>query len=205
MTAVLALFIALSVVFIKALHAEDGSPEPPEKAESKYLDEEKEHWKGGPAFFESVEGVERTPVPSGADWKDKKDVPLPQGAVEFPELASDPANPNKDVISKDAWNVPYARFSYFGLSNRDMAWVMGQLHILFASFILGVPFFIIIAEILGWKSGDEKYERLAKETTKIVVMCYSLTALTGGFFLFILVAFYPSFMTWLFRGFQNLF
>ncbi|MDP2682737.1 MAG: cytochrome ubiquinol oxidase subunit I [Deltaproteobacteria bacterium] len=204
LTAVLSLFIALSVVGIKALHAEDMSPESPEPVESKYLDEEKERWKGGPAFFESVEGVERIPVPSVADWKEKKVVSLPQGAVEFPELSSDPKNPNVDMISKEAWNIPYARFSYFGLSNRDIAWIMGQLHILFASFILGVPFFIIIAEILGWRSGDKKYERLAKETTKIVVVCYSLTALTGGFFLLVLITFYPSFMTWLFRGFKNL-
>lgn len=201
---VLSLFIALSVVFIKTLHAEDESADSPEPAESKYLDEEKEHWKGGPAFFESVEGVERIPVPSVTDWKEKKVAPLPQGAVEFPELSSDPKNQNKDMISKEAWNIPYARFSYFGLSNRDMAWIMGQIHILFASFILGVPFFIIIAEIMGWRSRDKKYDRLAKETTKIVVVCYSLTALTGGFFLLLLVTFYPSFMTWMFRGFKNL-
>ncbi len=197
------LFIALSVFFIKTARAEVPAPESPKPAQSKYLDEENERWKGGPAFFESVEGVERIPVPTVTDWKEKK-VPLPQGAIEFPELSSDPANQNKDIINKDAWNIPFARFSYFGLSSRDITWVAGQLHILFASFILGVPFFIIIAEILGWRSGDKKYERLAKETTKIVVMCYSLTALTGGFFLLVLITFYPSFMTWLFRGFKNL-
>lgn len=170
---------------------------------SKYLDEESERWKGGPAFFETIEGLERIPVPSVSEWNKKKTT-LPEGAIQYPEFMSNPENPNRDMISKDAWNVPYAKFSFFGLSNRDMAWVIGQLHILFASFILGVPFFIIIAEILGWRSGDEKYERLAKEIMKIVVMCYSLTALTGGFFLLVLVAFYPSFMTWMFRGFRNL-
>ncbi len=217
LTAVVLLFAALSVaVGVKALHAaEDAPAEPAKPAGPRYLDEENEVWKGGPAFFESVGGAARAPAPSVAEMSKKekglalKEIAknpnlLPQGAIEFPELSSDPKNQNKDMISRDAWNVPYAQFTYFGLSNRDMAWIAGQLHILFASFILGVPFFIIIAEILGWRSGDAKYERLAKETTKIVVMCYSLTALTGGFFLLVLVTFYPSFMTWLFRGFKNL-
>ncbi len=182
--------------------------ETPEKAEtpakSKYLEEKGERWKGGPAFFESVPGVERIPVPSVADWKEKTAPPLPEGAVEFPEFSSNPENPNRDMVSKDAWPVPYARFSYFGLSSRDMVWIAAQLHILFAAFILGVPFFVIISEILGWKTGEEKYERLAEETTKVVVICYSFTALMGGFFLLLLVLFYPSFMTWFFRGFKNL-
>lgn len=216
LTAVLVLFIALSIVGIKALHAEeDAPPDAAKPAESKYLDEENERWKGGPAFFESIGGKELTPAPSVVEMTKKekglvlKELAknpnlLPQGAIEFPELSSDPKNQNKDMVNRDAWNIPYPKFSYFGLSNRDMAWVAGQLHILFASFILGVPFFIIIAEVLGWRSGDAKYERLAKETTKIVVMCYSLTALTGGFFLLVLITFYPSFMTWLFRGFKNL-
>ncbi|MEK7774121.1 MAG: cytochrome ubiquinol oxidase subunit I, partial [Deltaproteobacteria bacterium] len=216
LTAVVFLFIGLFAVGVKALHAaEDAPPEPAKQAESKYLDEENELWKGGPAFFESIGGKKLTPAPSAVEMAKKekglvlKELAknpnlLPQGAIEYPELSSDPKNQNKDMINRDAWNVPYPRFSYFGLSNRDMAWVAGQLHILFASFILGVPFFIIIAEILGWRSGDARYERLAKETTKIVVMCYSLTALTGGFFLLVLVTFYPSFMTWLFRGFKNL-
>ena len=203
LTAVL-LAVFVSFAGVHAAYAEEEKEKAPEKKPSKYLVEEEERWKGGPAFFESVEGVERIPVPSVADWKTPKAAPLPPGAIEFPEFKSDPKNPNRDMISKEAWEIPSPKFSYFGLSNRDMVWIAAQLHILFASFILGVPFFIIIAEVLGWRSGEEKYERLAKETTKIVVICYSLTALTGGFFLLLLVAFYPSFTTWLFRGFKNL-
>ncbi|MBI5599436.1 MAG: cytochrome ubiquinol oxidase subunit I [Deltaproteobacteria bacterium] len=197
------LFVVVSFLGVLAPHAEEEKP--PAKKPSKYLVEEDERWKGGPAFFESVEGIARVPVPSVADWKTPKEVPLPHGAIEFPELSSDPANPNKDMISKDAWDLPYPKFSYFGLSNRDMVWIVARLHLLFAAFILGVPFFIITAEILGWRSGEPRYERLAKETMKIVVMFYSFTAITGGFFLILLVTFYPSFITWLFRGFKDLF
>jgi cytochrome bd-type quinol oxidase subunit 1 len=193
----LTVFVSFSAFPVEVAYGADAP-------EQKYLDEDAERWKGGPALFETKEGLERMPVPPMEGWKAKKEVVLPEGAVYFPELSSDPDNPNVDMISKEAWDIPYASFAYFGLTNRDMVWIAGQLHILFASFILGVPFFIIIAEILGARSGDKKYERLAKETTKIVVICYSLTALTGGFFLLLLVAFYPSFMTWLFRGFPKL-
>ena len=197
--AVLIAFLALSFIRMQALHAEEKA-----KKKSIYLDEEEEQWKGGPAFFESREGVERTPIPSIPDWKEKKPAPLPEGVIKYPEFAADPENPNRDMISKDSWNLPFPKFSYFGLSNRDILWIAAQLHILFASFILGVPIFILISEALGWKTGDPKYERLAKESTKIVAICYSFTALTGGFFALLLITFYPSFMTWLARGFSNL-
>src|SRR3990172_13087110 len=108
LTAVL-LAVFVSFAGVHAAHAEEEKEKAPEKKPSKYLVEEEERWKGGPAFFESVEGVERIPVPSVSDWKEKKVVSLPQGAVEFPELSSDPKNQNKDMISKEAWNIPYAR------------------------------------------------------------------------------------------------
>jgi cytochrome bd-type quinol oxidase subunit 1 len=136
--------------------------------------------------------------------KTKVGVALPQGAIEFPELRADPDNPNTDMITTEMWNVPYPKFSYFGLSNREIVWVIAQLHILFAAFILGVPLFIVTSEILSWKTGEARYERLAKEAMKVVVICYSLTALTGGFLLLLLVTFYPSLMFWLFSGFKDI-
>jgi cytochrome bd-type quinol oxidase subunit 1 len=193
----LSIFVSLSLFSAQALHAEESS-------ERKYLDEESEQWRGGPALFETKEGLERTPVPPMEGWWAKKKSKLPEGVVEFPELASDPLNPNTDMISAEQWNGTYPTFSYFGLSNREIVWIIAQLHILFAAFILAVPLFGVTCEILGWRSGEEKYERLAKEVIKVVVICYSLTALTGGFLLLLLVTFYPSLMFWLFRGFKDL-
>ncbi|VAX23050.1 hypothetical protein MNBD_NITROSPINAE02-153 [hydrothermal vent metagenome] len=139
-----------------------------------------------------------------AEEAEEGEVELPEGVAEFPEFSTNPDNPNRDMIDAEDYNIKIGKFPYFGLSNRDVIWIFALLHILFASFILGVPMFIIIAEILSWKTGDERYERLAKETMKIVVMCYSFTAIFGVFFLLLTIAFYPSFMTWLFRGFNNL-
>ena len=90
------------------------------------------------------------------------------------------------------------------LGNRTIVWFIAQFHILFASFILGVPLFIIIAEALYLKTGDEKYERLAHEITKIVAICYSLTALSGGTFAFLMFGLYPDFATYMIRQFPSI-
>jgi len=140
----------------------------------------------------------------GADGTGEEEVGIPEGYAEHPEFATSPDNPNRDMVSEENWPIPIGKYPFSGLSNRDVIWVFAQLHILFASFILGVPIFIIISEIMAWKTGDERYERLARETTKIVVMCYSFTAIFGTFMLVALIAFYPTFTTWLFRGFKNL-
>src|SRR5437867_12876082 len=66
------------------------------------------------------------------------------------------------------------------MGNRGAVWIVAQLHILFAAFILGAPIFVVVSEILGWKNRDTRYERLAKEVTKVTVILYSMTALTGG-------------------------
>ena len=76
-----------------------------------------------------------------------------------------------------------------------------NLHILFAAFILGAPIFAVVAEWLGHKNNDPKYDRLAKEVIKVTVILYSMTALTGGLFLFVLLGTYPDFSTWLIQAF----
>ena len=92
-----------------------------------------------------------------------------------------------------------AQFPYAG--NRIAVWVVAQLHILFAAFILGAPVFVVISEWLGMRNNDSRYDRLAKEVTKVTAILYSMTALTGGFFVLILVVLYPAFTGWLFNHF----
>jgi cytochrome bd-type quinol oxidase subunit 1 len=89
--------------------------------------------------------------------------------------------------------------------NRAAVWVVAQLHILFAAFILGAPIFVVVSEILGWKNRDGRYERLAKEVTKVTVILYSMTALTGGLFIFVLLATYPQLTAWLINHFFAVF
>ncbi len=95
--------------------------------------------------------------------------------------------------------APEVDFPYTG--NRTAVWVVANLHILFAAFILGAPIFAVVAEWLGYKNNDPKYDRLAKEVIKVTVILYSMTALTGGLFLFVLLGTYPGFSTWLIQHF----
>lgn len=96
-------------------------------------------------------------------------------------------------------DAPPVEFPYAG--NRTGVWVVAQLHILFAAFILGAPIFAVVAEWLGYKNNDPKYDRLAKEVIKVTVILYSMTALTGGLFIFVLLGTYPDFSTWLIKHF----
>jgi hypothetical protein len=94
-------------------------------------------------------------------------------------------------------------FPYTG--NRTGVWIVAQLHILFAAFILGAPIFAVVSEWLGYKNNDPKYDRLAKEVIKVTVILYSMTALTGGLFIFVLLGTYPVFTTWLLQHFFLIF
>lgn len=98
---------------------------------------------------------------------------------------------------------PSAEFPYTG--NRTGVWIVAQLHILFAAFILGAPIFAVVSEWLGYRNQDPRYDRLAKEVTKVTVILYSMTALTGGLFIFVLLATYPDFTTWLINHFFLIF
>jgi cytochrome bd ubiquinol oxidase subunit I len=100
-------------------------------------------------------------------------------------------------------NAPTGEFPYTG--NRTAVWIVAQLHILFAAFILGAPIFVVISEWLGYRKQDPRYDRLAKEVIKVTVILYSMTALTGGLFIFVLLATYPQFTTWLINHFFLIF
>ncbi len=89
--------------------------------------------------------------------------------------------------------------------NRTWAWIAAQLHILFAAFILGAPIFVVICEWIGMRGKDLRYERLAKEVTKVTAILYSMTALTGGLFIFVLLVAYPQFTSWFVSRFSPIF
>jgi cytochrome bd ubiquinol oxidase subunit I len=103
------------------------------------------------------------------------------------------------VAYAQAPGAPPVEFPYTG--NRTAVWIVAQLHILFAAFILGAPIFVVISEWMGYRKQEPRYDRLAKEVTKVTVILYSMTALTGGLFIFVLLATYPQFTTWLINHF----
>jgi cytochrome bd-type quinol oxidase subunit 1 len=72
-------------------------------------------------------------------------------------------------------------------------------------FVLAVPLFALIIEFIGWLNGDERYDELAHEFTKLLSVSFSLTATFGAFLLFMLVLLYPKFMNYLMHVFSPTF
>lgn len=93
-------------------------------------------------------------------------------------------------------SVAYRDIPQLG-GSRNIIWVIAQLHLLLAGFVLGVPIFAWLCEIVGWKTGDKRYDKLAKEFTKLLTSSYATTALFGGILLFLLIGFYPKLMAYL--------
>ncbi len=81
------------------------------------------------------------------------------------------------------------------IGSRNIIWMLSQVHILFGAFVLGVPMFIIIIEVIGITTGEKRYDRLAQEFMDLIVACFATTATIGIFFLFALLVFYPTLMT----------
>jgi cytochrome bd-type quinol oxidase subunit 1 len=80
-----------------------------------------------------------------------------------------------------------------GVGARGAVWVAAQVHLMFAAFVLGVPMFAMITELIGILGKDSKYDKLSKEFTRLLVFAYSATALWGGLLLFLLTTLYPRF------------
>jgi cytochrome bd ubiquinol oxidase subunit I len=85
----------------------------------------------------------------------------------------------------------YGRFP--GIGARGAVWIAAEVHLMFAAFVLGVPMFAVITELIGIVGKDPKYDKLSKEFTRLLVFAYSATALWGGLLLFFLTTLYPRF------------
>ena len=84
-----------------------------------------------------------------------------------------------------------------GVNSRVVVWLVAQLHLWFAAFVLAVPIFVFIIEAIGMATRDERYDRMAYEFIKVSITAYSLTAIMGGLLTFCLVLFYPHLFQYL--------
>jgi cytochrome bd-type quinol oxidase subunit 1 len=100
------------------------------------------------------------------------------------------------VEAQEAAKEPaYRNFPLLG--SRLAVWAIAQLHLNFAAFILGVPIFAVIIEIIGWKTGEERYDWLSHELVKLTFAAFSTTALLGALLLFLFVGYYPRFWSYM--------
>ena len=63
----------------------------------------------------------------------------------------------------------------------------------------------ILSNGIMFAKSDYKFERLSHEITKVIGICYSFTALSGGLFLFVMLVAYKDFITYLIQSFPILF
>ncbi len=125
------------------------------------------------------------------------DTPRTQGLADEAE-ATAKANREKPYQEES-----YRRFP--GVGSRVAVWMIAQLHLLFAAFVLAVPMFALIIEFIGFMTGDKKYDDLAHEFCRLLSTSFSLTATFGAFLLFMLVVLYPKFMNYLTHVFSPTF
>jgi cytochrome bd ubiquinol oxidase subunit I len=100
------------------------------------------------------------------------------------------------VAAQDTAKEPaYRAFPLIG--SRLAVWAVAQLHLNFAAFILGVPIFAVIIEVIGWRTGEARYDWLSHELVKLTFAAFSTTALLGAALLFLFVGYYPKFWTYM--------
>ncbi len=83
------------------------------------------------------------------------------------------------------------------IGSRAAVWIAAEVHLLFAAFVLGVPMFAVVAEAIGIFGKDRKYDKLAKEFTRLLLVAYSATAIWGAILSFLLVTLYPRLWVYL--------
>ena len=84
-----------------------------------------------------------------------------------------------------------------GIGSRVAVWMVAQIHLYFAAFVLGVPIFAVTVEFIGTRTNDPRYDQLAHDFTKLMSMAFSTTATFGAVLTFFLFGLYPKFMNFL--------
>src|SRR3989449_9903146 len=93
---------------------------------------------------------------------------------------------------------PTHAYRDFPLSGAGAAvWIAAEVPLMFAAFVLGVPMFAVVTEAIGIFGGDERYDRLSKEFTRLLLVAYSATAIWGAILVFFLATLYPRFWAYL--------
>jgi cytochrome bd ubiquinol oxidase subunit I len=131
-----------------------------------------------------------------------------RAAAVDPTPRAEGAAADKADAEKKAQATPYVEAEYRrfpGVGSRVAIWVVAQLHLLFAAFVLAVPIFALIIEAIGYKTGDLRYDRLAHEFAKLLSVSFSLTATFGAFLTFMLIILYPKFTNYLMSVFSPTF
>ena len=116
-------------------------------------------------------------------------------------LLDEKAAADKKDAAKPYVEAEYRAFPVIG--SRVAIWIVAQLHLLFAAFVLAVPIFALIIEFIGFKTKDKRYDKLAYEFTKLLSVSFSLTATFGAALTFMLIILYPKFTNYMINLFKS--
>ena len=118
-----------------------------------------------------------------------------EGAAVAEEVKRKPVGPPAPKLKEE----DYPRISLF--SSREAVWLIAQLHLYFAAFIVAVPLFVLVLEGISMGSKDpetkKKFDRMAHDFMKISITAFALTAILGGLLAFLLIALYGAYFTYL--------
>ena len=133
---------------------------------------------------------------------------VPVGQVQVggePRLAqlAPPAMEDAAPVARAAPRPSRADYPDIGVSSRAVVWVLAQMHLFFGALVLAVPLFVLVIELLGVYSGDERYDDMAHEFMKISLTGFSITAIYGGSLALALFLLYPDFMGYMMRVFGS--
>ena len=118
-------------------------------------------------------------------------------------IADEQAEDEAEAKARPYVEAEYREVPFVG--SRVTVWVLAQLHLLFAAFVLAVPLFAFIIEFVGYVTKEERYDKLAYEFTKLLSVSFSMTATFGAFLTFGLIILYPKFTNYLMHIFSPTF
>ncbi len=88
------------------------------------------------------------------------------------------------------------------VGSRVFMWIVAELHLMFAAFVLAVPMFALIIEFIGYVTKDKRYDSLAYDFTKLLSVSFSFTATLGALLTFGLIILYPRLTDYLIKIFS---
>jgi cytochrome bd-type quinol oxidase subunit 1 len=149
-----------------------------------------------PALGEVASFVDVSPARSsgGALWASAAD-------IYYGTSGEAQSNPVAPPTAAD-----YPRYRY--VDNRLAIWIITQQHTYFGGFVLALPIFCLIIEVMGMMSRDrataERYDQLARDFLRISLIAFSISALLGATLITAFVLLYPTFLRYLAGVFKSM-
>src|SRR5438445_4321221 len=97
---------------------------------------------------------------------------------------------------------------YGKVDSRLAIWVVTQQHTYFGGFVLALPIFCLIIEVMGLLTRDPvaavRYDRLARDFLRISLIAFSISSLLGVTLVAALLASYPTFLRYITGVFKSM-